>query len=54
MLIKVTPGKSEDQDRDVTSWALARWDRTLRLCAIRLSESTPAFVPLVWWLAVRR
>jgi hypothetical protein len=58
MVMKVTPGSdaedAEDQD-DVTDYALARWDRTLRLCAIRLSGSLPAFAsPLVWWLVVRR
>ena len=53
MVMKVTPS-SDVADRDVTDYALARWDRTLRLCAIRASESMPAFVPLVWWLALRR
>lgn len=53
MAMKVTPG-GDVPDRDVTDYALARWDRTLRLCVIRVSESMPAFVPLVWWLALRR
>ena len=56
MVMKVTPGGDAgnlDQDRDVTTWALARWDRTARLCAIRLAESAPALAPLVW-LILRR
>jgi hypothetical protein len=52
MVMKVTPG-GHVPDRDVTDYALARWDRTLRLCAIRLSEGAPAFVPLVWLLLRR-
>jgi hypothetical protein len=47
MSMKVTPGR-ELEDQDVTSYALARWDRTARLCAIRLSEALPAFAPLLW------
>ena len=51
----VTP-KPIDQKRpeDVTDYAVARWDRTLRLCAIRATEAVPAFVPLIWWLVLRR
>jgi hypothetical protein len=50
--MKVTPG-TDVPDRDILDYALARWDRTLRLCAIKLSESVPALVPLVW-LILRR
>jgi len=53
MTTKVTPGR-DVPDRDLTDYAVARWDRTLRLCAIRVSESMPAFVPLAWWLVLRR
>ena len=52
MVTKVTPG-DDAEDRGVMNYALARWDRTLRLCVIRLSEGVPAFVPLVW-LVLRR
>lgn len=41
-------------DRDVTDYAVARWDRTLRLCVIRVSESIPAFVPPLTWCLVSR
>jgi hypothetical protein len=47
MLTKVAPGGKPD-DLDVISYALTRWDRTARLCAIRLTEAVPALVPLVW------
>jgi hypothetical protein len=47
MSMKVTPGR-ELKDQDITSYALARWDRTARLCAIRLSEALPALAPLLW------
>jgi hypothetical protein len=47
MTTKVTPGR-ELEDQDVTSYALSRWDRTARLCAIRLTEALPAFSPLLW------
>ena len=53
MVMKVTPD-SDVPDRDVLDYALARWDRTLRLCAIRVSESMPVFASLVWWLVLRR
>ena len=36
------------EDQDVTSYALARWDRTARLCVIRLAEAVPALAPLLW------
>ena len=52
MFTKVTPGV-EPEDQDVTGYALARWDRTARLCAIRLTEAVPAFAPLLW-LILRR
>jgi hypothetical protein len=52
MVRKVTPS-GDVEDRDVTDYAVARWDRTLRLCVIRLSEAAPAYVPLVW-LIMRR
>jgi hypothetical protein len=52
MSINVAPG-GEPEDQDVTGYALARWDRTARLCAIRLTEAVPAVVPLVW-LILRR
>ena len=52
MLTKVTPG-GEPEDQDVTGYALARWDRTARLCVIRLTEAVPAFAPLLW-LILRR
>jgi hypothetical protein len=47
MTMKVTPDH-EAEALDVTSYALARWDRTARLCAIRLAEALPAFAPLLW------
>jgi hypothetical protein len=46
--------QDQDRDQDVTTWALARWDRTARLCAIRLTEAVPTVAPLVFWLALRR
>lgn len=49
MSLKVTPGR-ELEEPDVISYALAGWDRTARLCAIRLSESLPAVAPLLWVL----
>jgi hypothetical protein len=52
MTTKVTPG-CELKDQDVTSYALTRWDRTARLCAIRLSEALPAFAPLLWMILRR-
>lgn len=52
MATRVAPG-GEPDDPDVISYALARWDRTARLCAIRLTEAVPAVVPLVW-LILRR
>ena len=52
MVMKVAPG-SEPDDHDVTGYALARWDRTARLCAIRLAEAVPAFAPQLW-LILRR
>lgn len=48
----VSPGGPPD-DRDLVMYVLARWDRTARLCAIRLTEAIPAVVPLVW-LILRR
>jgi hypothetical protein len=51
MLTKAAPDSREDPD--VIRYALGRWDRTARLCAIRLSEAAPAVVPLVW-LILRR
>ena len=56
MLTKVTPGgepQDQDQGQDVTGYALARWDRTARLCAIRLTEAVPAFAPLLWMILRR-
>jgi hypothetical protein len=47
MVTNVAPGESHD-DPEVISFALARWDRTARLCAIRLTETLPKVVPLVW------
>lgn len=52
MLANVAPGGSPD-DPDNIRYALARWDRTARLCAIRLTGAVPAVVPLVW-LILRR
>ena len=52
MPTKVTPGGSHG-DPDVITYAVARWDRTARLCAIRLIEAMPTVVPLVW-LILRR
>jgi hypothetical protein len=52
MATRVAPGDEPD-DSDVINYALARWDRTARLCAIRLTEAAPAVVPLVW-LILRR
>jgi hypothetical protein len=52
MLTNVAPG-GEAEDPEVISYALARWDRTARLCAIRLAEAVPAAVPLIW-LILRR
>lgn len=53
MVMKVTAGGEPGEEQEITSYALARWDRTARLCVIRLAEAVPAFVPLVW-LIVRR
>jgi hypothetical protein len=53
MSLKVALGPEpgpEPEEQDVTGYALAGWDRTARLCAIRLSESLPAFAPLLWVL----
>ncbi len=47
MLTKVAPGDPR-QDREVISYALARWDRTARLCAIRLTEAWPTVIPFIW------
>ncbi|HWG02830.1 MAG TPA: hypothetical protein VG164_13415 [Trebonia sp.] len=47
MVTKVAPGDPHD-DPEITSFAIARWDRTARLCAIRLSETLPTVIPLVW------
>ena len=53
-MINGTSGdEPKGQDQNVTTWALGQWDRTLRLCVIRLTEALPAFAPLVW-LFVRR
>jgi hypothetical protein len=44
----------EPEDPDLIDYALDRWDRTARLCAIRLAEAAvPSVVPLVW-LILRR
>jgi hypothetical protein len=45
-LTNVTPGRGPG-DRDITGYALARWDRTARLCAIRLAEASPVLALLV-------
>jgi hypothetical protein len=47
MVTNVAPEEPHD-DPAVISFALARWDRTARLCAIRLTETLPTVVPLVW------
>jgi hypothetical protein len=52
MLTKVAPGGSPE-DPDVISYALARWDRTARLCAIRLTEAMPTVVPVIWLILHR-
>jgi hypothetical protein len=52
MHTKVALGSSPE-DPDVTSYALARWDRTARLCAIRLTEAMPTVFPVIW-LILRR
>jgi hypothetical protein len=52
MATNVAPG-SEPGDPDVIAYALGRWDRTARLCAIRLTEAVPAVVPLVWLILHR-
>jgi hypothetical protein len=41
MHMNVAAGSSAD-DPDTIRYALARWDRTARLCAIRLTEGVPA------------
>jgi hypothetical protein len=45
---------SRPEEPDVTSYAVTGWGRTARLCAIRLAEAAPAFVPLMVWLSLRR
>jgi hypothetical protein len=50
--MKVAAG-GEPDDREITGYALARWDRTARLCVIRLTEAVPALAPLIW-LILRR
>ncbi len=48
----VAPG-DEAEDQDVIGYALAGWDRTARLCAIRLAEAVPTVLSLIW-LILRR
>jgi len=51
MFLTVAPDpEHEAEEQDVTSYALAGWDRTARLCAIWLSEAIPAFAPLLWMI----
>ena len=50
--MKVTRS-SNDKDQADERYALDQWDRTLRLCAIRLTERAPAFIPLIWLLMRR-
>jgi hypothetical protein len=52
MLTKVAPDYPQD-DPEVITFVLARWDRTARLCAIRLSETAPTVIALLW-LILRR
>jgi len=52
MVKNVAPGGGPE-DPDVISYALGQWGRTARLCALRLTESVPAVVPLIW-LILRR
>lgn len=52
MLTKVAPGGSPE-DPDVIRYALARWDRTARLCAIRLIEAMPTVIPVIWMMLRR-
>jgi hypothetical protein len=52
MTMKVTPD-GIPEDSDVIRYALTRWDRTARLCAIRLAEAVPALAPLLWMILRR-
>jgi hypothetical protein len=52
MTMKVAPG-DEPGDHDATSYALASWDRTARLCLIRLTEAVPPLAPLLWLIVHR-
>lgn len=47
MVTNVAADESRD-DPEVIRFALARWDRTARLCAIRLTETIPTVIPLAW------
>jgi len=53
MLTKVAPDQPQDEP-EILSFALARWDRTARLCAIRLAETAPPTVVALLWLILRR
>lgn len=53
MVSKVAAGSEPAEEQEIISYALARWDRTARLCVIRLTEAVPALAPLVW-LVLRR
>jgi len=44
----------EPDGQDVTGYALAGWDRTARLCVIRLAQALPTALPLTVWLLFRR
>ena len=51
--VMITTAGEPGADQEIISYALARWDRTARLCVIRLTEAMPAFAPLVWLLLRR-
>jgi hypothetical protein len=44
----------EPDDQGVTGYALAGWDRTARLCAIRLAQAVASGLPVMIWLLLRR
>lgn len=42
-------------ENEIIRYALARWDRTAMLCAIKLTDAMPGLLgPLIYWLVVRR
>jgi hypothetical protein len=45
----------QTEQEDITDYALEKWGRTIKLCAIRISAAIPAAVSgVVIWLCSRR